>query len=117
LGISVGYQVFAFSTLLIIFASFFLFFIFPSPFTFYNPPSFIALRYAADQADATVGREEIAIDRDTRIRDLRRRYRVPAPAPSDRAGVTRPPGNVTVQPPGSPIGPTAPTEPPDRDLV
>ncbi|CAJ59173.1 MULTISPECIES: DUF4407 domain-containing protein [Frankia] len=41
-----------------------------------------SLRVAADLADADVGREQIRIDRDSRIRDLRVRYRVPDPAPA-----------------------------------
>ncbi len=40
-----------------------------------------SLRVAADLADADVGQEQIRIDRDSRVRDLRIRYRVPDPAP------------------------------------
>ncbi|CAO5257995.1 DUF4407 domain-containing protein [Frankia sp. AgKG'84/4] len=50
-----------------------------------------SVRTVADLADADVGREEIRIDRDSRIRDLHTRYQVPGPArPADERAT--PPG-------------------------
>nr|WP_279354745.1 DUF4407 domain-containing protein [Frankia canadensis] len=61
-----------------------------------------SLRADADLADAEVAREQIRVDRDSRVRDLRIRYRVPDPAgPGDPARSGSPAGPAAAVPPAA----------------